>query len=235
MTKHPHFALLAALSILGFAPAASAHDDGSELRVLGSDPDAEQEATEEEEAEEYVDEGDYCGDGEPTPLMDAEVLLGDGDYRGLYHEVGTLLRQGRAGWQRPTALSYLATAQLRMGRHRAAARNFALAFRLDADLVSPALRAEQAVALLRSGQRAEALEVARTFVEQECSAPAVWIQAACWSGHEVIARATDDAAVRETEERAAEASRPRTDDLLVEVATFEQLLGEAPTRRIASR
>ena len=243
MIRRPHSTLLAALSVLSFAPAALAHDDGSHVSPqaptaevgLGADTADEGVEDSQDEGRQEADEGDYCGDGD-YPLMDAEGYLEGQEWKPLYREVGAMLRQGRAGWQRATALSYLATAELHMGRTRPAARNFRLAFALDAESVSPALRAEQAVALLNNGQRAAAFEAASAFVQEQCVAPETWMQSACWAAHTVMARATDDVTVRETEQHAAEAARPHTDELLAEVLDFEALLdGTTPSTRVATR
>lgn len=232
-TDHPVlFTLIAGLSNLFIASAALAYDEGGELHVDGTADEAE-----ENEEEEVVEAGEeeYCGGGDDaSPLDSADMLLGDGDWRGLYHEAGTLLREGRADWQRAQALSYLATAQLHMGdRDWAAARNFRLAFAVDAEQVSPGLRAELAIAQLKSGQRAEAHATASAFVQEECAAPAQWLVPSCWAAHSVMAEASDDVAERDAEQAAARAILPRTDDLLAQVADLEGLIGKS--LRVASR
>lgn len=235
--KNTHTALFTALSSLLLTPVALAFDEGSETTLLGPAADAadpeEEEATEEEEV---VDEGDYCGGGEASPLDEADQLLGDQDFRGLYREVGGILRAGRADWQRAQALSYLATAQLHMGRFRPAARNFQLAFAVDAEQVAPALRVEQAIAELRNGQRDAARQSAQLFAEQECIAPAQWLVSACWAARTVMAETTDDAVDRDTQRQLAAAFLPQDEERLGQVADYRALLGESLTpTRVAAR
>lgn len=238
MTRTQPSTLLALFSVLSFAPAALAHDDGSALRPEDAPADAagDEAEAEEDTAQDVADEGDYCGGDEDYPLMDAEGYLEGREWKPLYREVGALLREGRAGWQRAEALSYLATAELHMGRARPAARNFLLAFATDPD-VAPGLRAELAIALLQNRQHEAAFEQASTFVSQWCVAPETWMQASCWAARTVMSRATDDASVREEQLRAAEAVRPHTDDSLAQVLELEELMGDAaPTAtRVASR
>lgn len=232
------FALLAALSTLAVAPSALAYDDGSEVGIEGT---ADGEAATDEDAgseDQYVDEGEYCGGDEGSPLGEADMLLGEEDWTGLYHTVGTLLREGRADWQRAQALSYLATAELHMGRPWAAARNFRIAFAVDAEQVSPALHAEHAVALLRSGQNAAAYAEASTFVEGQCQAPESWMVPSCWAAHTVMAASAPDAAASEAAQDRADAVLPQSEELLGQVATYRKLLGYEDGRddgRVASR
>ncbi len=235
--KNTRTVLTVALCSLAVTPVALAFDDGGETHIVGPAADvadaAEEEATEEEEV---VDEGDYCGGGEASPLDEADQLLGDQDWRGLYREVGGILRTGRADWQRAQALSYLATAQLHMGRVRPAARNFELAYAVDAEQVAPALRVEQAIAELRNGQRAAARQSAQIFAEQECIAPAQWLVSACWAARTVMAETSDDAVDRGTQAQLAAAFLPQDEERLGQVADYRMLLGDGLTPpRVAAR
>lgn len=230
-------ATLSSLVALCGAPLAFAYEDAGETQLLGpaadaADADAEAEA----EEEEYADEGDYCGGGEASPLDEADQFLGDQDWMSLYRESGRVLREGRADWQRAQALSYLATAQLHMGRVRPAARNFGLAFAVDAEQVAPGLRVEHAIALFRNGQRDLAHQTARTFADQECVAPAAWLVTSCWAARTVMAETTDDGAEAAVQRQMAAAILPQDEPRLGQVADFRTLLGDdVADPRIAAR
>jgi hypothetical protein len=224
--KTTRIALLAALSIITFATDAFASDETTDLEE--ADEVAEEEDVEELEGEEF------CG-GEASPLDEADQLLGDRDWMGLYRETSHVLRTGRADWQRAQALSYLATAQLHMGRIRPAARNFALAFRLDPEQVGMSLRVEQAITQYRNGQIAEAHETAKAFAEEHCVAPQAWLVSSCWAARTVMAETADEGLLRATQRELAAAILPEDEARLEEVADFRALIGDVAAPRIASR
>jgi hypothetical protein len=228
------FAAFSSLAALSVASPAFAYEDASETHLVGPASDAAEADAEAEE--ETSDEAEYCGGDEASPLDEADQLLGDQEWMGLYREAGRLLREGRADWQRAQALSYLATAQLHLGRARPAARNFGLAFAVDAEQVAPGLRVEHAIALFRSGQRDEAHATARVFAEQECVAPAAWLVTSCWAARTVMAETTDDGTEGAAQRQMAAAILPQDEARLGQVADFRALLGEGALEpRVAAR
>jgi hypothetical protein len=195
-------------------------------------PEAEEEEPRGEDREAMI--GGFCGvgGGSFSPLDEVQSLLDDGRPGMARAQLGIVLRDGLEESDRPRAFTLAGEIALRLGAAARAVAWYRQALAAGEEPADPSVRLGLAVALLRSGRRADAARQALSLAADECAADeGAGDPMTCYGARLVAGLAAPTAEVRASEltrARAVRAENPDYDEAFVD---FHRLL---PRPRLAA-
>lgn len=220
----------------GRAPAFSTGEVGSssspagrEERVRGWNPETEE-----------VEVGGFCdGGGGGDPLEEVQALLDENRPGMARARLGRILREGLQEWDRPRAFGMAGEIALRLGAAGRAVAWYRQAEALGEEPADPTMVLGFAVALLRSGRRADAGRKAAGLVEDACaSAEGAGDPLTCYGARLVLALSATDREARAAElerARTVRAQNPEYDETFVDLHRMLPRLPRAALRVASSR
>ena len=182
--------------------------------------------------------GGFCGGGGgDDPLDEVQSLLDENRPAMARAQIGRVLREGVPEWDRARAFAMAGEIALRLGTVARAVAWYRDAVRISEEPADPTARLGLAVALLRSGRRAEAARSAQAVLGDECREDDGNDPMTCYG-----ARIVAGLSARGRPERVAELARarevreqnPEYDEMFVDFQRLLPAAGRAMAVQIAS-